>query len=597
MFKQLSMPIVQILTNPNKNIEEKANFFADYFHFFAKESGKLMETEPENVLSIVEKILFQLENNRSNIRTQYITNHLNHTLLKDISFLNLFPAFKKLRPFISKYLAIEDIDKRKLPKLRLAWLKDNIGFRNSLMEFHEQLGNSMFEVSMREIIKMLSCEHNLKKHQKALKSLTQVLVSELIMKGRTKKDIINVFDRILNKMVDSFPFPKSINTSEAKLKHLANLDFYKQFRALVDYYLEDKKAGNIYLKVQGASLKANEEFQYSGIRFISSIHSEFQTILEHTKEYEQYYCDTYFGGDNYFVAIIHVKAYAEISSEPVLNKLHNAINYLELIISNKLSVDHTKFLIGYDSGQSDFKFSGRPDMYVITGEDIKAIQDNPFNFLEHINSAAKELLLRNEKTYINAILRNDIDGLWKYLENLYPQSSDKVMRAISEILLLNEKKYRQIGFVNSLRNNSIPWQFNYHKLGISPDTYLTFYNNLMSKHKEFVKLLNYPLFNEISHMLNLRHTKNRYLLMNEFYKKILMELYENRNFIAHQNIINDRARQKILEVMPVLLKRFRWILFEYIRKNPTFTMSQVIEKASTNGAKMFLPKEHKKYLS
>lgn len=33
------------LTNPNKNTENKANFFVDYFHFYFYSAGKFTETE------------------------------------------------------------------------------------------------------------------------------------------------------------------------------------------------------------------------------------------------------------------------------------------------------------------------------------------------------------------------------------------------------------------------------------------------------------------------------------------------------------------------------------------------------------------------
>ncbi len=579
------MSKVAILTNPDKLIEVKANFFADYFNFFAEYSGRFYETEPETVLSLVEKILLQINHNTNIHRTSYIAKHLNHSLFKDVSFLKLFASYSQIRPLMTDYLTnVGDIT-IKLEKKRSLWLRDHPQFSLVLSTFRDELKNKMFSEAVRQVIKMLTCKHSLAKHQKAIKKLTQILVSELIMRGRTKNDIINLFYRILYKSVNDFPFPKNVYATDDKKRYLLELDFEKQFASLVNYYDEDKKGGKIFLKVIGSFIRDTEEFSYAGIRFMSHSHGDFAQQLDQLSPEERSYGDRYFTGENYFIAEVHVESYSAINSESILKNLQFAINYLQLITAKKFLLDPTKFLIKYNDGKVAVHFGGGLDPFPFTTRDMENIRDNPFTILKKITGPAKDSLLKNEMSFINAIANQNVNELWSYLEHIFSKTPENLINDLANILLINEKDYRRHLLVSALRNSAVPWDFNYHGIGIEPGLYVSLYNQLnKKKYSEFIRMLKYPLFDEIGRLLAIRHSRNRYVSLHRYYTSNLWELYENRNFHTHQNVVHFLAHQKIFEVSPDLIRRFRWVLFDYIKRRPKLTMGQIIQSAGQQGA-------------
>ena len=195
------------LTNPNKKTEDKANFFVDYFHFYFYSAGKFIETELENPLSLVEKIIFQIEANKNKNRTEYISNYLMHAYFKKDIFLKKFDTYKPLKHLIKQFLGLRQIDKQTTIKEQNSWLKSTKGFLPQLMLFRNELENSMFQKTLDVIINYLLCDHELEKHSNGIKYLTKILVTELILSGKSQDQISNLFNRILSKSQTEFPFP------------------------------------------------------------------------------------------------------------------------------------------------------------------------------------------------------------------------------------------------------------------------------------------------------------------------------------------------------------------------------------------------------
>ena len=52
------------IINENKFLEEKMRFFADYFSFTNEFLGKLPQVPFDNELSLVDKTIFQIQNNK-----------------------------------------------------------------------------------------------------------------------------------------------------------------------------------------------------------------------------------------------------------------------------------------------------------------------------------------------------------------------------------------------------------------------------------------------------------------------------------------------------------------------------------------------------
>jgi hypothetical protein len=72
------------ITNPEKLIECKVNFFADYYNFVASQIEQSDFLEIENYLSLIEKIIFQIETNPKKCSI-YIDSCLTHPLIQKVT--------------------------------------------------------------------------------------------------------------------------------------------------------------------------------------------------------------------------------------------------------------------------------------------------------------------------------------------------------------------------------------------------------------------------------------------------------------------------------------------------------------------------------
>jgi hypothetical protein len=85
-------------------VKEKLAFFADYFSYAAKHRGHIDGIPVENQLSLVEKVIYQIENNPDHFEN-YVFLYLQHPLLKaDNRLIKNLESFNKLKPLITEYL-------------------------------------------------------------------------------------------------------------------------------------------------------------------------------------------------------------------------------------------------------------------------------------------------------------------------------------------------------------------------------------------------------------------------------------------------------------------------------------------------------------
>jgi len=54
---------LNFINNPDPNVQEKMRFFADYFLYVNEYLGRLPDIHFDNPYSLLDKIIFQIENN------------------------------------------------------------------------------------------------------------------------------------------------------------------------------------------------------------------------------------------------------------------------------------------------------------------------------------------------------------------------------------------------------------------------------------------------------------------------------------------------------------------------------------------------------
>jgi len=180
------MARIAIISNANKLVETKTAFFADYFGFYADKIGRLLETEPENPLSLVEKIIFQLTTSSHIKRGNYVSNYIDHHYFREDNFLKHFTSYTALKKEIKLFKSVTAKNENELHVQRGKWLKRNTSFLPALEDFKIELEANMIRKAFDDLMTFLLCDHPLDEHQESIIYLTQILVSEAFFKGRKK---------------------------------------------------------------------------------------------------------------------------------------------------------------------------------------------------------------------------------------------------------------------------------------------------------------------------------------------------------------------------------------------------------------------------
>ena len=313
------------ITHDNKLVAEKVNFFSDYFTYVKNNIGKSFFLPLENHLSIIEKIIFQIETNPKN-NIKYINNYINNPLLrKNNKYFKQYKNYNQIINYFSKYNKTEN---------KKDWIKNNPDFLKSLKRFKTELKKIMFKKALKEIISFLKCPHKLTYHINDIIYNTNILVSELILNSDAKDDI-NIFSKILSKDLETFPFPKNIKTKKNKTLFLKNLTFDEQLNGIYNWFKE--KGVNEYFIFKAFDVDAEKDFKfkYNDVTFYSLNH---QKLTKLKKLINKEFFKDFFDDNNAIIASVRVKysnnSYGKLLA---LNKINNAIKYLNISLNTNFN--------------------------------------------------------------------------------------------------------------------------------------------------------------------------------------------------------------------------------------------------------------------
>jgi len=563
------MSNIATIYNENKLLEKKINFFNDYFSFYAHYAGIFFETEIENPLSLVEKIIFQLEHNpKMGKACIYINNYLEHPFFTDNNFLSSFESFKIL---------LEEINAFKLEENKAKYVEDHETFLIKLKNVKAELSELMYQKAFERMLQMMTCKDELKEHEKEIKYLTKILVTEPLFKGRSKHEVQSVFLEILSNDIKKFPFPKTIISEEQRSEYLKTLNFPKQFHGIINFLDQEPVNKFLICKIFGASLSDDSILNYNRVEFFGSNNSKIKLLKLNLEKGSKEITEMFFAGNNYLLAAIPIRVYKEeIVVENVLPELQDATVYLEIILDKFLFIDHESYVITTNFLNGGVKSNTRNGVKEVKKKEIEKFNDNPYSFLASYRSPAKDYLLQNERVFIDAAHYNNLEGFWRYLENLFIDNPKYIIETVAELIISNENFIRKNKLTHYLFQNTLPWSFDYHRFGIDGPDFVLLTNELQkSETQRFFERMDYPFFHEIKNMFSVHSPTT----LKDYYVRILRELYEVRNTIAHQNLIQGKAKIKLQHSIPEIVSRFRWVLFEYIRKYPDLDFKAIITKA------------------
>lgn len=580
------MSTIHRITNPNKKIEEKVNYFLDQITHATSYIGWQWSLELENPIALLEKIIFRLKHD-NDFRLTYFDNHFKHSFFTTETFWERYRNFADIKVAITRYNALTN--NQKAEKIQLL---SNVTFRRNLELLHRDLQHKMFRDIMDAVFSHVQCPHKLddpvpgvtETHAYAIKSAAYALVAAYVFKGYTRNEIRQIISRVFSKDEHEFPFPKHVKTKTQRKKHLAEKELKNQLHGFTNAYEEASGEGKVIVKVFGAEFPEKFQFRYNNVFFYGKDHAYIRRIKEKMKSEDR---DDFFGEGNYILAAADVHWHSSYSLlENIAQQVRSELTFLSAMLDRNFSVDTTSNYIRLSAGgrYQGMAWSSRKFDNAISERALEQLNDNAYHDLRKYKGTAVDWFLSHEPLFVQAHMSNSIADYWLYIEVLlsYNQVEKKVMNLVSTIILSNEKWMQDKRILTTIRNAFLPLSGGFYLLN-APKL-----NTGIQKAKPAVKAgkitaavrnVKYPFISELVKEFDTALGKAYYQKAHAYYNGILKEAYEYRNFAIHGGKGTQAAKTKMLATLPNIVVRLRWAILKTIKKGEQDTpFDLLIEK-------------------
>jgi len=569
------MTFLNQINHPEKIIETKVNFFADYYNFVASQIEKSDYLDIENYLSLIEKMIFQIKTNNDSC-SKYIDSYLTHPLIQKKN-----KYFKEYKNYTLVSNLFEEYKNQGKASLKVKWINENTNFKLSLIRFSIELKKVMFKKSLKEIISFLKCIHNISEHQNDLIHHTNILVSEFLLTNRAKEDIIETFTRIITRDINNFPFPISFlkenknNLLEAKTEYIKSRTFVQQFEGISHIVKETNKKEYFVFRIYNIKADRTFRFKYDQVTFYHPEHKKLKELK--TKIKQSPFSRDFFLNKNMILATVKVNVSSKrIAKQTAINTIKKELEFLDYKCKANSLFEHHSYLVTTDFKNVRSKWSRKENSHTISEWNKKSLEKNPFLLLKKVNKKCKEHFLNYEYLYIKAQISRNPEDYWHYFETLLKvisKTTTNVINIISSTLVMsahqNEKSLIENYIINSVINSSA------NQLNIPQKQYMKIRNSRKYDFQIIKKEINHPFIKHLFEKKNI-NSNNKYL--KSFYTRILWDCYSQRNSVMHNYQRNEKGLILIDSKLPKLTLRFRETLIDSMLKHKELTFVKLIEK-------------------
>lgn len=573
------MKIHQI-THQSPLIAKKVNFFADYFEYLVDVIGKDHHLDIENHLSLVEKMIWQMQTNFDKC-VPYVSNYIDHPYLQgDDPFVKLFNRHKSL-------FMLFQIFKSVAVKKRKRWLLENPIFEKKLLAFKRALKRQMVSKALFEIISFLRCVHDLPEHKVEIIYCTKIIVSEFLLNGHSKKDVNEVFSKIMSREVWEFPFPKQISTDEEKINFLSTRTFDQQFQGIFNLLKAKPRTLYFLYRVYGVSVSDEFMFRYRDVTFYSPNCSVLQGISENHIAIPDGLSRQEVLKDN-LVAVVKLEFYSIDSAERTVKRIiSDSLEFVNGALKTTVHLEANSYL-----GSNDLKiFHGIwrvKDERSIDEYDIITLKNNPYQFLRGISGPAKRHFLYYEHLFVKAKASNTVEDYWKYLEALIPDSANgenRIRDVVSSIALIIAENSSRQRISDKISWAIQPFSAASSVFGMTNDQQMQYFNEMQLKKKVNLKRLRKEVKHPfVQHLLDLAEapwSQSHLLEVKQYYDRMLLEAYSQRNAIIHTGEGYNKSLVGVNETLPWIVGKFRHAIFRSLKPNSKLSFGEMIDKEIT----------------
>jgi hypothetical protein len=568
------MTFLNQITNPQKLIETKVNFFADYYNYVASQIQESDNLEIENYLSLMEKMIFQIDTNLNNC-SKYIDSYLTHPLIKKEN--NYFKEYKNYSVVSDLF---EEYKRNTRPNHKTRWIRDNPNFKLALIRFSIELKKVMFKKSLKEIISFLKCIHNISEHQNDFIHHTNILVSEFLLSNKAKEDVIETFNKIITRDINSFPFSTSFlrenknNLLQAKKDFLESRTFDQQFEGIF-HYLKEKKKNEYYIfRIYNIKAAKSFRFKYDQVTFYHPEHGKFRGMTKKLKEIP--FSEKFFSEKDMILATIKINnSSKKISEQIAINTIKNELEFLEYSCTSNSLFEYHSYLRTQNFQDVSSKWSHKENSHTISEWNKTQLKKNPFIVLKNVRKQCKEHFLNYEYLFVKAQVSRMPEDYWHYLETLLKvisENTTNLINTISSILVLSshqcEKSLIEYYIINSIVNS------NARQLNLSQLEFRKIRNSKKQNLLSLAKDVTHPFIN---HLFERKNINPNYRELKAFYSRIFWDCYSQRNSVIHSFQRNEKVLISIDTKLTNLVLRFRNTLINSMIENRELTFNEQID--------------------
>ena len=562
------------------HVEKKINFFFNYLRHYAHYIGQSPFYPQDNLLSISQRLLFQLKHNPKNCK-KYLRG-----LRRSFRAVN-YDAYSELNSLenVVGVLILESEDHRKLAKMIL----DNAFIIEYLELFVEELEGKMFSMCIDRLINRLSCEHELEEHIDEIKQMTQVIVTELIFQNHSINETIELVRRILSNDVNFFPLKDEIEQLRGTetFENIAT-DFMnernlkEQFEGIHHFYQKKLTEKYFIFRVDNIQFFVDHGFDIDGVFFLSKDEDKFKIIKDKFKDNESIMKFWSVGASCF--AFTKVSFFeTEIGKNMAMKKIQNALNHINV----KLDMSAVLYKRGYLK-TNDFEQAGsrqglgESDLMIRRDKLETLRQDNICSMLSECNSEAKKELESNESLYQKAATTGRPSDYWHYLECLVNNSREHSLDGISVCIYLSQ-------ILSQFLNDD-------HKYDIALSIFETFRTNTNRGNSrefttaeinkftsdiegtdiiELTSRFNYSTLEELKRIYHDAESVGFQEDCFQYLRSVFVELYECRNNDVHMNYSSERSISKMERLIPYYVRKLRFVLTQEILSSTNLNLSSI----------------------
>lgn len=591
------------ITHVDKSKSDKVNFFADIFFFTHLNYGNPGFAELENHKSLLMKINFQLDNYTKH-SNQYIKHYFSNPYLSKKD--NLIKSFYK-----KEWGAIEALKSKLFNDFSEVSCREEL--KTKIHEFIVDLNKSLFKNSIDKIVRAIICDNSLKDHDhiQVFEYYTPLIVSEFIFEGFPKRDLEELFSKILSddvtllndKVSTEAPLPQSLldiknnNLDKpdvfyiAVKEYLKNRNLKQQFEGIYFLFKNSLKTKSYLFVI--SNIKAHKEisFVYNDVLFSNKLRKKYVKRGTTQKAYREF-----FNGRGKVIAEVSVDENNEkIGKANALLKVQNALNFFNAVLGKEARVKSDDYI----TKDHDSNTRHTDIVRFIHVEDGKLFKDlNPYEFLSGSRNSLTDKFLVLDNIFFQAkmekVKETKLVLYWRYLESFFDASDFKnedLKKAVSKILSKDANHVLAYGYFNlSLQILAAA----YYKdpglttgkneiLGISSKEL----SDLLSPNKildaKFDRFLEIIIHPHVSRRLKeyLKFSEEaKVKITYDYYLKTLTEVYEQRNFVEHSGIHQKESIEKVLLIFPDIVNDFRNLVIDELKKGVHLNFKELIQYLS-----------------